>query len=102
MIQLVWLSPGTFDLVRSVILVGNTELCVLAVRADQQEYCPPFEPPLFKEGDSSSCQGEIVVTGMRVGTGPLKVMRSKVSKDLAVLWPLRNENRSFYPRRDYC
>lgn len=49
MIQLVWLSPGTFDLLRSVILVGNTELCVFAVRADQQEIFPTFELPLFNK-----------------------------------------------------
>lgn len=64
-IQLVWLSPGTFDLLRSVILVGNTELCVFAVRADQQEILPTFELPLFSRGDFSSCQGELLVTGVR-------------------------------------
>lgn len=64
-IQLVWLSPGTFDLLRSVILVVNTELCVFTVRADQQEILPAFELPLFNRGDASGCQGEIVVTGMR-------------------------------------
>lgn len=52
-IQLVWLSPGTFDLLRSVILVDNTELCVFAVRADQQEILPAFELPLFHRDDSS-------------------------------------------------
>lgn len=45
-IQLVWLSSGTFDLLRSVILVVNTELCVFTVRADQQEILPTFELPL--------------------------------------------------------
>lgn len=43
-IQLVWLSSGTFDL-RSVILVVNTELCVFTVRADQQKILPAFELP---------------------------------------------------------
>lgn len=64
-IQLVWLSSGAFDLLRSVILVVNTELCVFTVRADQQEILPAFELPLFNRGDSSSCQEEIMVTGVR-------------------------------------
>lgn len=69
-IQLVWLSPGTFDLLRSVILVGDTELCAFTVRADQQKFSPTFQPSLFyNRGDSSSCQGEIVIAGVRVGTG---------------------------------
>lgn len=84
MIQLVWLSPGTFGLLRSVILVGNTELCVFAVRADQQEIFPTFELPLFKRGGSSSCQRETGVAGVREwGQGMFRVSRSGLPKDLA-------------------
>ena len=83
-IQLVWLSLGTFDLLRSVILVDNTELCVFAVRADQQEIFPTFELPLFNRGSSSSCQGETGVAGPREwGQGVFSVSGSGVPKDLA-------------------
>lgn len=83
-IQLVWLSPGTFDLLRSVILVGNTELCVFAVRADQQELFPTLELPLFNRGGSSSHQRETGMVGVREwGQGTFRASRSGVPKDLA-------------------
>lgn len=64
-IQLVGLSPRTSDLLRSVILVGDTELCVFTVRADQQQILPTLELLLCSRGRSSRCQEETGVTGVR-------------------------------------
>lgn len=84
-IQLVWLSLGTFDLLRSVILVGNTELCVFTVRADQQEIVPAFELPLFHRGDSVQLPGRTCGNwSERVGTGRVHRIRVRGPQGLSL------------------